>query len=163
MPSPKHFARGSLITIYPNPAADPTKPWHEWHAKSQVAENERHIGEMAQKYRLDPDLIRAIMYMETTHGWYDALAAPVDWNESIRPMNIHAVKWQGFGYSRKDLKDSRTNIEAGARILKGIISILKDPSVENVATLYNHLGATQVTTYGARVRAIYHRKLWLGN
>jgi soluble lytic murein transglycosylase-like protein len=76
-------------------------------------------------------------------------------------MNIHTSYWQGLGYSREQLKDATTTIEAGARILKGIISIVERPSVDKVATLYNYLGATEVSQYGARVRSIYLQKPWL--
>lgn len=76
-------------------------------------------------------------------------------------MNIHTSYWQRLGYRREQLKDATTNIEAGARILKGIISIVERPSVDKVATLYNYLGATEVSQYGARVRSTYLQKPWL--
>jgi len=67
---------------------------------------------------VDPDLVKAIIYMETTHGYYDALVEPFDKNTSILPMNIRSGYWKQLGYSRKELKNPALNIEAGIYLLK---------------------------------------------
>jgi hypothetical protein len=149
------------IELDPNPNANPNRPPWEIHDRSQVPLFDTIVEMTARKYGIDADLVRAIMYMETTHGWYDRAISWADQNKSILPMNVYASYWRGMGYTREQLKDPRINIDAGVRILKGIISLLDHPSVENVATLYKHLGATQVSNYGARVNAIYKERLWL--
>lgn len=76
-------------------------------------------------------------------------------------MNIHAEYWKGLGYSREDLKDPRKNIEAGVRLLKAIQDRVTDPAIEKIGSVYNYLGATIVTNYGASIAQIYREKPWL--
>jgi hypothetical protein len=100
------------------------------------------------------------MYMETTHGKYDGLAKLLNRNKSIRPMNVHAEYWKELGYSREDLGDPGKNIAAGTTLIKRIINNMPDASVAQIATVYNYLGATRVSDYGARVEQIFREKLW---
>lgn len=118
------------------------------------------IDAKSAQYGVDSNLVKAIMYMETTHGWYDSWVSPFEKNTSILPMNVRPDTWSGLGYSRDDLKNPQTNIEAGIRIIKGITERLENPSVRSVATLYNSLAKDKVSDYGARVQAIYDSKPW---
>ncbi len=59
-----------------NPNADGKKPWYELSSQEQVTKNEKFISDAAQKYNLDADLVRAIVYMESTHGSYDKFCNP---------------------------------------------------------------------------------------
>ena len=149
-----------IISIGDNPRAVSTEPFYEWRMQEQVTKYAPIIDSMAGKYGVDADLVKAIMYVETTHGWYDAWAAPFDANKSILPMNVRSDDWAGLGYSREDLKVPQINIEAGVRIIKGITEQLDDPNVRKVATFYNSLAKDQVTNYGARVEAVYTSKPW---
>lgn len=76
-------------------------------------------------------------------------------------MNVHAKVWRELGYTRSDLEDPRTNIEAGAMLLKRIIDRLPDASIRRIGTLYNNLSARKISDYGARLEAIYREKPWL--
>lgn len=53
--------------------------------RAAVLANKDHIDRLAAKYDLDPRLMRAIIYMENAHGWYDAW---YPWNKTFRPGNI---------------------------------------------------------------------------
>lgn len=85
-------------------------PFFEIDRFNTVRHHEKTINQMASKYKVDPDLVKATMYMETTHGWYEAPKQIFDKNETILPMNIHAKYWEGLGYSRSDLKNPENNI-----------------------------------------------------
>ncbi|WP_374581710.1 NBR1-Ig-like domain-containing protein [Pseudoduganella sp.] len=148
------------IRIAENPGASADEPFYEWRMQEQVTKYSGLIDERSAKYGVDPNLVKAIMYMETTHGWYDSWVAPFQKNTSILPMNVRPDTWAGLGYSREDLKNPATNIEAGIRIIKGIADRLDNPSVRGVATLYNSLAKDKVSDYGARVQAIYDSKPW---
>jgi hypothetical protein len=152
----------AVIPIQGNPDADSSKPWYEWAGRSQVKKHDEIIIEVASSSGVDPNLIRAIIYMETTHGWYDAPLVWIGKNKSILPMNINVGYWKNLGYSRDDLKDPQNNIEAGTKILKGIQDRIQPQTVEGTATLYNNLAADKVTDYGARVADIYQGKPWAG-
>jgi hypothetical protein len=101
------------------------------------------------------------MYMETTHGYYDA---PLSWfgkNKSILPMNINVDYWGNTFGDRKTLLNPEANIRAGAEMLFRIQSYLPQGSpVSHVATLYNNINAHQVTEYGARVQKLYEAEPW---
>jgi hypothetical protein len=58
------------------------------------------------------------------------------------------------------LDDPRLNIRAGATLLRRIRDRLQDPSIQNIATLYNGLGEKNVTDYGKRVDEIYRTREW---
>jgi hypothetical protein len=120
------------------------------------------IQTAAAETGVDADLIRAVMYVETTHGWYDAPLALFDMDSSIRPMNVNPAVWSQLGYSRADLRDPTTNVMAGARVLQSIISDMPaGASIAQIATRYNAgPSAAMVNNYGARVARVYHTKAW---
>lgn len=148
------------FVIKDNPDADGRKPIYELPFESDVGKYDRLMHDKAQKHNVDPDLVRAIAHMETTHGKYDLPFSWLDKNKSILPMNINAKYWEGLGYTREDLKDPEKNIDAGAKLLKAIIDRVPNASVRSVATLYQNLAADKVSDYGARVDRIYKEKLW---
>lgn len=152
--------KGSLFQVTPNPSANSDAPLNEIPWASAADKFKREIEAAAKKERVDPDLIRTVVYMETTHGWYDALA--MGKNDTILPMNVSVKNWgKDLGFSRSDLEKPAVNIEAGAKILKGIIGNLPDKApVSVVATLYNALGAPQVNNYGARAQKVFQTRPW---
>jgi HK97 family phage portal protein len=150
----------ALFEVADNPKEDGRKPPLEWHEENTVAENEKFIVKEAKTQGVDPNLVRAIVYMETTHGYYDKFFELFDANSSILPMNVDVETWQGLGYTREQLKDPEINIRAGVTILRGIIDRIEDPTVAKVASLYNFLGREKINGYGARVENIYKERLW---
>ncbi|MCE7887210.1 MAG: hypothetical protein DYH13_06880 [Alphaproteobacteria bacterium PRO2] len=146
--------------IASNPDAKENKPWYEFPKLSQVKKYESSIEERAKKADVDPDLVKAIMYAETTHGYYDKVVDLVDMNKSILPMNIHTKYWKDLGFSRDDLRDPEKNIQVGVALLKRIKKQVPDGDIKKIATLYNNLNAEEVSDYGARVASIYKEKPW---
>jgi hypothetical protein len=148
------------IDVATNPKANGQKPWYEMPGASMVKSNEPYIVEMAGKHGVDPNLLRATMYQESTHGYYDALPRQWDADGSILPMNINTDHWgETFG-SRKALKDPRANVEAGATMLHNIVRAMPGASIAQIGSVYQNSQAKKVTDYGARVQAIYQDKPW---
>ena len=117
---------------------------------------------MAKEKGVDANLVKAIMYMETTHGYYDAILELFNKNKNILPMNINVDYWGSTFGSREELKNPEKNIEAGVEIVDRIKKLLPaNASVEEIATLYNNINAKKVSEYGARVKAIYDEKPWV--
>ena len=54
-----------------NKSASNEMPWNEMRQLNGVEKYNSLIVAAAKEYSLDPDLLRAIVYMETTHGYYD--------------------------------------------------------------------------------------------
>jgi soluble lytic murein transglycosylase-like protein len=168
-----------------------------------VQKHDQEIEEEAARVGVDPDLLRAIMYVEVSQGYYGYPFEKRDWvdahwpmatsfkpvldlmlpqADSILPMNVKRSLWGGLlndgqNYSRRyieagrnkgvvidqtrDVLDNpRLNIRAGAILLKRIQDRLADPSIRNVATLYNGLAQPAVTNYGAQVEQAYRNREW---
>jgi soluble lytic murein transglycosylase-like protein len=140
----------------PNPS-----PKHYIQYFEQVTKNVDHIQTSAARYNVDPDLVRAIIWMESTHGYYDVLTGLVMKPKTILPMNVYADYWTGFRVSREGLKDPALNIDTGTKILARIQARLTDKSIAKIATLYGGLAAQQVTEYGKTVEYYYQTKPWL--
>ena len=133
-------------------------PWYAMDSLEEVTKNSAAIERLAHQYGLDPDFVKAIVWMESTHGWYDRFSPN---NKTIRPMNVHDTLWAQLGISRADLQDPTRNIAAGVHILAMIWERTPDPTVEKVASLYNQLGAQKVNGYGKTVAQYMQQKPWL--
>jgi peptidoglycan hydrolase-like protein with peptidoglycan-binding domain len=137
------------------------KPFYAMHMFSEVNENDNIIIREARLARIDPDLVRAIIYVETTQGYYDRGYELFNRNQTLRPMNIHAEFWKNLEYTRKQLETPRDNIKAGVELLKRIKQHAPHANNAEIATLYNDLGAKRVSDYGARVQKVFVEKPWL--
>ncbi len=167
---PKELSRRDIITsggtghrieIRDNPAARSSAPLNELPGKQKVTLYDNLILDAAKTHDVDPDLIRSIVYIETTHGYYDGYFAIFDKNKSILPMNINTDFWGNTWGTRANLKDPGKNIQAGTRMLKAIRDAMPGSSVAKIATVYNDSNARMVNSYGARVAEIYRSKPWL--
>src|SRR5262249_36586745 len=152
-----------LFEVTDNSDASSARPWYSDHNNGYygVARNDSLIQQEAQRTGVDPDLVRAIMYVEYANGYgYGGPAQAVGMAKSLYPMNIRPDRWQGLAGSGADFGDSETNIRAGTQLIKRIADRLVDPSVAKIATLYNSLAKDKVTDYGAQVARVYGDKSW---
>ncbi|MDY0872257.1 lysozyme family protein [Dongia rigui] len=153
---------GCRFEVKDNPDADGDMPFYEASHSPEIAKYDAMIEAAGEEFQVDPDLIRAIMYMETTHGYYDKLRPWIGGeNKSILPMNVNVAYWGDFVGDRDGLADPMTNIRAGARMLRAIMNNLpKNAPVSHIASLYNSHRAESVSNYGARVARIFDEKMW---
>lgn len=165
IPSRKECIKSNMVcgfVVIGNLDVKGAKPFYELPSKSEVNKYSVIIDKVAIEKNVDARLIKAIMYMETTHGYYDAPLSWVDKNKSILPMNINADYWGNTFGSREDLKDPEKNIRAGAEMILRIQANLPPGTpIEKTATLYNNINANAVNEYGARVKKIYDEQPWL--
>jgi soluble lytic murein transglycosylase-like protein len=147
----------AVFPIDDNAKAVGIKPVYEIGSESQVTKYCGAIQQISKKHRVDPNLVMAIMYMETTHGWYDVIN-PM--RKTILPMNIHYTYWKKLGVTPENLEVPKYNIEYGVIIIRRIKDRIQSPSNSKIATLYNFIGAEKVSSYGMRVASIYHEKPW---
>lgn len=176
----------ALFSIEDNPAANGDAPPHRVPplGAELVHKHDQEIEEEAARVDVDPDLLRAIMYVEVSQGNYGGtawLADKLGLSGSILPMNVNPLLWSplindgkplrrtpvvaGHSVTRIDpgraaLNDPRLNIRAGAILLKRIQDRLANPSIRNVATLYNGLGLPAANNYGAQVEQVYRTREW---
>ena len=150
-----------IFTVADNPDADGSAPMYELTGFSQVNTYSAIVDKVAAEKKVDPRLVKAILYMETTHGYYDAPLDLIGKNKSIRPMNINVDFWGSTFGTRADMNDSEKNIRAGTEMIKRIQDNVPGASIEKVATLYNNINALTVSDYGSRVKKIYDDQPWL--
>lgn len=152
---------GCLFTMTDNPDADDSEPLHEVAIFSAVGELDHLIDEAGIEQGVDPDLIRAIIYLETTHGQYDKFFAWFGGNKSILPMNLNVNYWGDAFGTRDQLQDPKANITAGAKMLRALQNNLPAGApVSHIASLYNNHRTETVNDYGARVARLYMEKPW---
>ncbi|GAB6260418.1 hypothetical protein PSSHI_06610 [Photobacterium sp. R1] len=161
----------AIFEIKSNPNADGSKPLTEISILNPIDTGEVY-NKIGNKYGVDPDWLKAIAYLENTHGPYDAIPFAQLANEvlrgqppSYRPMNVQYDTWKPIadelGFSEWQVQYRvECNVEIAALIIKRISDRIIDPTLEKVATIYNFAGAENVRDYGARVQKIYEERLW---
>ena len=134
-------------------------PWNELPGigNSALVDNSENIKNAAAALRVDNILIQAILFIETSHGYYDIIPAVWDGNKSILPMNINTDYWGNSFGTREELKDPAKNVAAGTIIIRMIYERLpkETQDVNTIATLYNNINAKTTTAYGARVTRLH--------
>ena len=153
------------FSSYPggNPAPRVLLPFRS-SGRTAVATFEQTIEQEARRQKVDPDLVKAIVFAENARGHYFALAKTAegfDVAETFLPMNINPDLWSRLGLSRKNATDPEINIRAGVTLLKRLSNCVRDPVPEKIATLYNATGSRLVTDYGAYVARAYREKPWM--
>jgi len=155
---------GGSFSVAPNPNANPNAPWYEHLVRSPVRDYANLTEQVANEEGVDPDLIRAVMFLESTHGHYGGVGPMRDGlgiSSTILPMNVNVDYWGDSFGSRSELNKPLNNIRAGTRMLKNIIGNFQSPaSIATIGTLYNDSRATKVSDYGARLDAIYKTRPW---
>ncbi len=148
---------GANLEVADNPSADGSAPWFADlpHGARQVNlyDSDGKINAISSYLEIDSDLVRSIIFVEESQGWYDYYTGKVISPSTIRPMNVHAKLWN---LDCTKLTTNRYyNISAGSLILKSISNnIAPGSGIAHIATLYNSLGASSVTPYGARVQSV---------
>ena len=154
------------IVVQPRAQYKGDPPWYREHDKgvNAVTSFDGAIETEAHAIGLDPNLIRAIMYVENADGsryGVSRLAEKVGMADTLFPMNIDARLWAGMGgVKAQEFENPVQNIRAAAALLKAISDRVEDPTVAKIASLYNSLPKDNVTDYGARVQRAYDEKLW---
>lgn len=131
-----------------------------------VRKNDWLIVQEAKGFGVDPDLVRAIMYIENAHGaLYGAAAEAFGVAKSLLPMNIRPDLWSGQIGGNPDFGKRRTNVRAGVILIKRIAERTAEPTVEKIAALYNALALEDLgrseRPYFAWVARAYKEKPWL--
>lgn len=135
-------------------------PWYYRRSREQVTAHSLEIERAAEHQDLDAELVRAVVWIETTHGWYDLYTGLLKKPKTLLPMNVFVDYWAALGISRDELTKPRINIEVGTYILAEIKRRLRNANVSTIATLYNNLGAVMVSGYGKTVAQYYRLRPW---
>jgi hypothetical protein len=159
------YDRPARFDIANSRKADGDEPFHADHdiGREAVAKHTALIEEEARRQGVDPDLVKAVMYVENAQGHYFGLARLAEQfglADSLFPMNINPKLWSDLAGPGADLSDPESNIRAGVTLIRRIQDRLNQPEVAKIATIYNAGAAEHVNDYGARVADVYQSRLW---
>ncbi len=155
------------FNIEDNPAKKGDAPKYRDHeiGVDVVKEHDAIIEREAKLKGVDPDLVRAIMYMENADGNplnLNRLVEDFGMASSILPMNIKPGMWAGLdGVKKEEFKNPEANIRAGVTLIKRIQDHLDDPTPAKIGSIWNFTGAEKVNEKGARIQRIFDQKAWL--
>jgi len=155
------------FNIEDNPAKKGDAPKYRDHeiGVDVVKEHDAIIEREAKLKGVDPDLVRAIMYMENADGNplnLNRLVEDFGMASSILPMNIKPGLWAGLdGVKKEEFKNPEANIRAGVTLIKRIQDRLDDPTPAKIGSIWVFAGAEKVSDKGARIQRIFDQKAWL--
>jgi hypothetical protein len=153
----------SEFPVAPNPDADSGVPSYAIpeEGTKAVQKYDELIVEEARRIGVDPDLVRAVMYVENSQGWYGPFFESLGISDSLLPMNVKPRLWGSLAPGGENLRDPKSNIAAGIQLLRRIADRVPDGDIAKIATLYNGLSKEVVQDFGARVLKVYRSKPWL--
>ena len=122
------------------------------------------IEREARRFGVDPDLVRAIMYIENAdehRGGGDFVGQMLGRATTPLPMNINPETWDGIGGVRKeDFGKPEQNIRAGAALIREIQDRVPNPTPAKIGSIWQFTGRERVSEYGARVEKAFKGKDW---
>lgn len=156
----------AIFDITVDPKSSAASPWYEDAslAKQLIEENDAFIEAAAKKYKVDADLIRAIMWSENARGsqlragyLFDRLHL----SDTIMPMNINPDLWARLVTKTKsDLYKPKVNIEAAAVLLGRIHDRIANPTPAKIVAVWQYIGHEKTNDYSAYAERQYHEKPW---
>ena len=161
---------GEKLYLHVNSNPDANYNWPEyrtWHFLGDYYINKygKIIEKYAEKYNVDADLVKAIMYNEAATGHYgfiNQLADLFNYSDSQMPMNIQGKTWEDFNGKHYDTKVPEQNIELSALLLKQIENSLDNPTMDRITTVWNGTDANTISPFGGHGQIAYDTKPWLG-
>lgn len=144
-----------------------------------VKNNEILTDAFSKKHGVDPDMVKAIMYMEGANGHhfginylkddigknqnlliYKVLGKVISPSRSIMPMNMQNQWGRGFLGENYNPYNKAQNIEAGVKLIKRISESIENPTPAKIGSLWNGMMLDEVNDVGARVGKYYKEKPW---
>ncbi|WP_343518458.1 RHS repeat-associated core domain-containing protein [Sphingomonas sp.] len=117
------------------------------------------IAASAKEFKVDANIVRSIIYEEQTHQTpFESNMEAAGYGSTV---GLGQITVGTNGYTRDQLLDPNTNIEAIARHISGISKEgLIDPSrpVASIATKYNCGSCSKISEYGKRVEQFYRHR-----
>lgn len=127
----------------------------------QVTQNQEIITAAATRFSVEGDLVRAVVWDETTRFPRRQVPGMAGEAAVTLPMNI-PVDWRkDLGISDAALQDPRVNIEAGVFLLSQLQDRILHPTPEKLFSIYDDLATLTVSTRGATIAWYLENRPWL--
>lgn len=153
----------ALFEIVDDGSADPNYGvWRSIHPAGANAV-QRHVATIereATRQGVDPDWVKAIMYVENAQGYYGVPFQALGVVETLFPMNINPELWSALSDPPADLNDPVMNIRNAVTLIRRITERVDEPTLAKVASIWIFAGAEQVSDHGARVQDVYANRRW---
>ncbi len=141
----------------------PSRREHEIGVEA-VRKHDKTITEEAARFGVDPNLVRAIMYIENADGHrfgLDQSAQDFGRASSLLPMNIKPKIWEGIGgVQREQFRDPKLNVRAGVALIKEIRDRIENPTPAKIGSVWQFTGRETVSDNGAKIEAAFRQKIW---
>ncbi len=124
------------------------------------------IEREARAQGVEPNLVRAIMYVENADGSRFGLSKFAErhgFAKTLFPMNINPRLWAGLiGVKEEEFRKPEVNIKAAVTLIKRIEERLdvNDRTPAKIGSIYNFSGRENVSDVGARIQKAFDGKLW---
>ncbi|MDH5722976.1 MAG: hypothetical protein OEY94_06610, partial [Alphaproteobacteria bacterium] len=121
------------------------------------------IEGFAKKHRVDPDLIKAVMWAENARGDKFGLNRAADslgMSNSQGPMNINGEMWGALIGKKGKLDNPQDNIEAGVILLRRITDRVENPTASKIGSIWNFTGREKTNAFGEVIGKAYKEKPW---
>lgn len=158
--------RPAVFKVTDSARASGTAPSHREHeiGVEAVRKHDKTITEEAARFGVDPNLVRAIMYIENADGHrfgLDQSAQDFGRASSLLPMNIKPKIWEGIGGVQRDqFRDPKLNVRAGVALIKEIRDRIEDPTPGKIGSVWQFTGRETVSDNGAKIEAAFRQKIW---
>ncbi|MCG8543135.1 MAG: hypothetical protein MJE12_02885, partial [Alphaproteobacteria bacterium] len=158
--------RQVVFNIRDNPRARGDAPPFRRHSEGfkAVQKHDAIVEREARRFGVDPDLVRAIMYIENADGsrfGMDVGAQRLGFASTLLPMNINPETWDGIGgVGKEDFGKPDQNIRASVALIKAIQDRVPNPTPAKIGSIWQFTGREQVSDNGAKIEEALKQKLW---
>lgn len=160
--------QNARFDIKDNPKADRgVRLWrHHAMGVDTVSRYSNVIEKEATRHGLNPDLIKAIIYVENADGNFLGLnkaAEDIGLAKTILPMNINSRIWSGMGgIKEKEFRVPEKNIRAGVALIAAIRDRLdpKDRTPVKIGSIWHNLALENTDGLGAEIQKSFDEKSW---
>lgn len=97
--------------------------------------NAKIIADAADEFRVDPNLVRAVIYTEMSRGWYDNYN--LLGSDTVLPGNVDK-SWEPL-IPGSDVNNPKDNVRLTAKLISEIGKRLDEPYPEDIYSLYNSM------------------------
>jgi hypothetical protein len=152
----------AVFEVAESSTASGDEPWYADHGYGYWAVwiHEDVIEYEARRQGVDPDFVKALVYVENAQGWYGHPLEALRWAKTIFPMNINPDTWMLLIGDDADFYDPIVNIRAGVTLIRRMQERIEEPTVAKVASPFKFTGRELVSDYGARVARVYEERTW---
>lgn len=113
----------AVLDVRNKPYADASDPFYASRSagRTAVATFENIIDREARRQKVNPDIVKAIVFAANARGHHFGAARALEGlsaAKSIFPMNINPIIWGPLGLYRKTALDPEVNTKAGVTVVK---------------------------------------------